>query len=354
MPMDSEEILIPEITLGKGRKAVRQRSLVTVPFFSLLRLEGGAPLAMTRVLVVEPLSGVRAPLLFDMLSNLVKSCDVYVLVWRDPASVPASAGAFGLQDNIDAIAYALGFLGAGVHVIGLCQSVLPVLAAVSVLCAAGAAERPVSMALLGGKLDTRIRPARIDQLARNVPIAWFSASMLTRVPWFCAGVGRRVFSANMQACFTLSYIGRHLCTGGEICRKMLEDQRDGLAPGFLDLLLSPMAIPGEFCLDLLAACFQDSALAEGRLHWHGLRVDPAAIRDVALLTIEGEEDDIAPPGQTFVAHGLCCNLPASLRTHHLEPGIGHFGLFHGQVWRTVILPRLLDAFAVAARAGRAA
>jgi poly(3-hydroxybutyrate) depolymerase len=138
-----------------------------------------------------------------------------------------------------------------------------------------------------------------------------------------------------------SLLVRHMLTGGEIFRKILHDDgNDTSAHPFTGILMSPVAIPGEFFLDTVSAVFHDSALAEGRLRWRGLVVDPRAIMDVALLTIEAEEDDIAAPGQTYIAHTLCRTIPNAMRGHHSQPSIGHFGLFHGVVWRQIILPRL--------------
>lgn len=330
------------ITIGGHAHAVRQRVVQATPFFTLLHFEHDGLPASPRILVVEPLSGIRAPMLFDMLTDLLASCDVYVLIWTDPASVEVTAGTFGLGDNIDAVVYALQYLGPGTHLIGLCQSAMPALAATAILCAGAPASRPATLTLLGSKLDTRINPTRLDALTRNFTLGWFARNTITLVPPFRLGAGRAVYSAGLQSVLLLTYIARHTLTGGEIFRKIVHDDGDDTAAHpFLGLLFSPVAIPAEFFLDAVFTTFHDSTLAEGRLRWRGLKVNLGAITDVPLLTIEAGEDDIAAPGQTYIAHRLCAALPPALRAHHLEPGIGHFGLFHGAVWRQSLLPRLL-------------
>lgn len=342
-------IAAERVDIAGQRLELRQIVIRQTPFFTLVHLDRSPSPEAPRVLVVEPLSGIRAPLLFDMLSHLAASYDVYVLVWTDPAAIPLAAGEFGLEDNIDAVVYALQHLGAGVHAIGLCQSALPVLAAAAILSASGVSALPASIALLGGKLDTTIRPTNVDRLVQRYSLDWFSRNVITPVPSYRAGAGRLVYSAELQSCALFSYISRHMLTGGEVFRKIMNDDGDDPATHPFIGLLSPAALPGAFFLDTVRSTFHENLLAHGRLRWRGLPVDPAAIHNIALMTVEAGEDDISAPGQTFIAQALCTNLPAELRQHHGEPGIGHFGLFHGGAWRRSILPRLTAFFAEAGR-----
>lgn len=338
-----------QVSIGGQMLKLHQIVVRQTPFFALVHLDREAAPDASRLLVVEPLSGIGAPLLFDMLSNLAASCDVYVLVWTDPATIPLAAGDFGLDDNIDAVIYALQVLGAGAHAIGLCQSALPVLAAASILSASGTQALPASIALMGGKLDTRVRPTRVDRLVQGYPADWFARNVITPVPGFRAGAGRLVYSAELQACTLFSYIARHMLTGGEIFRKILDDDgEDPVLHPFLGLL-TPAALPGGFFLDTVRSTFHENLLARGRLRWRGLPVDPSAIGNIALMTVEAAEDDISSVGQTEIAQKLCRALPPALRCHHGEPGLGHFGLFHGRTWRRSILPRLTAFFAEAER-----
>ena len=345
----SPRIAAERVSIDGQMFELRQNVIRQTPFFTLVHLDRAALRDAPRLLVVEPLSGIRASLLFDMLSNLAAACDVYVLVWTDPAAIPLEAGEFGLDDNIDAVVYALQALGAGAHAIGLCQSALPVLAAASILSASGMSALPASIVLLGGKLDTRIGPTRLDRLVRRYTLEWLARNIITPVPGYRAGAGRLVYSTELQAYALFSYIVRHMLTGGEILRKTLDDDGDDPAVHPFFGLLSPAALPAEFFLDTVKATFHENLLAQGRLRWRGLPVEPAAIRAIALMTVEAAEDDISAPGQTEIAQMLCAMLPPELRRHHDEPGIGHFGLFHGSAWRRSILPRLLAFFAEAER-----
>jgi poly(3-hydroxybutyrate) depolymerase len=227
------------------------------------------------------------------------------------------------------------------HVIGLCQSAMPVLAATALLAATPDAPVPASLVLMNGMIDTRLSPTRIDRLTARRSPEWFRRYAITTVPNSYAGAGRLVYSATMQHTALVTYLMRHLSIGGELLRKLMED--DGLdAPShrFFELYLSVMDLPAEFFLDSVRLVFQECALARGRLAWRGTPVDPTAIRATALMTIEGEYDDVSGTGQTRVAHTLCRNIPRGRRAHHLQPGAGHFGTFHGALWRREVMPRI--------------
>ncbi len=319
------------------REVVRART----PFYSLIRLVrpgcGSAP----RVLVIAPLSGVRPQLLHDMLMGLLDDFDVHVLTWTDPTEIAAESGAFRLEDNITAVVDSLQVLGPGTHLIALCQSGLPALAAAAVLAASADDARPVSLTLLGAILDIRLNPSRIDLLILGHHPDWFEANVLSMVPEAFAGAGRSVYAASLQETMLLAYLGRHVIERGELFQKlMVDDGRDPKGHPFLEALLSPVAVPGEFFLDTIETVFHACTLATGHLRWRGLPVDPSTITEMGLFTIEGEQDDIAAPGQTEIAHSLCSSIRAADRNHLRQDGIGHFGLFHGHSWRTAILPAI--------------
>ncbi len=342
----TNEVFLGRVITGQVRRGARvclvgERVLLETPFFSLRRFSFEGRGAAPRLLVVVPLSGIRALMLYDMLSALLPAFDLHVLFWADPVNIPAADGPFGLDDNIAAVLAGLRRLGAGVHVVGLCQSALPVLAAAALLAAADEGGHPASLMLLGGKLDMRMNPARVDMLMRRYSREDFLRQVIATVPAFEPGHGRMVYPARLQEMMMFAYLSRHMLSGGEIFRKMLHDDgQDSAGHPFVRLLLATVDIPGEFFLDTQAAVFRDNALARGRMTWRGRVVEPAAITRSALLTMEAAEDDIAGRGQTRAAHGLCSALPAALRAHHVQEGIGHFGLFHGAAWRGAILPRL--------------
>lgn len=325
-----------------GGAEVRETVLSEQPFSRLVRVgrAHGAGAAGPRVLLVAPLSGMRQVLLYDMVTGLLPDHDVHVLVWPDAADVPLRDGPFGLDDNIAHVATALRRLGPGTHAIGLCQSALPVLAAAALL--AGAAEPgPASLSLLGGKLDPRVRPSRTDRLARLWPLDWFERTLIAEAPPGRAGQGRRIYPAGFEWLMLSTYMWRHVMTGGELLRKVLHDDgADPVGHPFTGFFVELANVPGEFFLDTIARVFRDAELARSRLVCRGRPVEPGRITAAALLTVEAEEDDISPPGQTEVAHELCSGIAAPARAHLRCPGIGHFGLFHGASWREQVLPRL--------------
>jgi poly(3-hydroxybutyrate) depolymerase len=334
-------VIARHVPCGGQTCPVAQSVLLETPFLSLRRFTIERPAVAPRLLLVVPLSGIGALVLYDMLSGLLPEFDLHVLFWADPVNIPAVEGPFSLADNIASVLAALRRLGPGTHLLGLCQSALPALAAAALLAAEGSGLHPASLMLLGGKLDTSINPARVDILMRRYSREALIAQVLSRVPAFEPGHGRLVYPAHLQEMMMLAYLSRHMLSGGEVFRKMLHDDGgDIVEHPFIRLLLSAVDIPGEFFLDTQAQVFQDNALARGRMTWQGEAVNPGAITRTALLTIEAAQDDIAGSGQTLAAHALCRALPDALRAHHVQEGIGHFGLFHGAIWRSAILPRL--------------
>jgi poly(3-hydroxybutyrate) depolymerase len=318
---------------------VRERSLISKPFGRLLHFE--TPLTARRppILLVEPLSGMAAGILYDMIQGMLPCHDVYCLAWRNAADVPANEGPFGLEDNIAYVVEMIRHLGGGTHVIGLCQSALPALAATAILAEEPA--RPATLTLLAGKLDTRINPTRVDLLTRGLPLAWFNDYLITAVPASRRGRGRRVYPGDIELMMLSTYLLRQCASGGELLAKFLHDDgSDAAGHPFSRLFFSIEDVPAEFFLDTVARVFHRAALAEGQLTWRGAAIAPEHISATALLTIEGGKDDISGPGQTRVAHDLCKGVRDEKRGHLLCPHTGHFGLFFGDHWRREVLPYL--------------
>lgn len=306
------------------------------PFGNLVRLEGGS--GGPPVLLATPLSGHRPLLLRDMALGLSAETSVHLIAWADPAMVPTALGPFGLDENIAYLVEFLRRLGPHAHVIALSQSPLPTLAAASLLAEGGAG--PASLTLISGFLDMRINPTRVGLLLSGLPEGWLRSLML-RVPPGRPGQGRLIYPAAVQAQGLLMYLGRHLASMDELWFKLFAARTAASGPSFLDAYFTLADLPAEVVLDMLRMAFHRHALAEGRLGWRGRPIRPETIARAGLMTIEGDRDDISGLGQTRVAHALCRNIPHSLRDHHIEPGAGHFGVFHGQAWRTHILPRVL-------------
>ena len=335
------ELGLDAVEIAGRRVAVAERVEVRSPFFRLLHLAKDVPEAGPPVLVVAPLSGHFAALLRDMLAALLPEHDLHLIDWTDARDVPAAAGPFGLEDDIACIMECIGRHAGELHVVALCQAAMPALAATALLSALPGAPVPTSLVLMNGMIDTRLKPTRIDRLTARRSPEWFRRYALSVVPQPYAGAGRSVYPATMQHAALVTYLMRHVGTGGELLRKLLEDDGlDAAAHPFLELFLSVMDLPADYFLDSVRAVFQDYALPRGRLVWRGAAVDPAAIRETALMTVEGEYDDVSGPGQTRVAHMLCRNIPRGRRMHYLQPGVGHFGTFHGALWRREVMPRI--------------
>ena len=275
-----------------------------------------------------------------MVSGLLDHHDVYCLIWKDAGDIPVEEGPFGLEHNIRYVVESLTQTGRA-HVIGLCQSALPALAATAIV--ASEPNRPATLTLLGGKLDTRINPTRLDSLARRYPLSWFEEFVVTTVPSFRRGHGRRVYPATTELMMLSVYLMRNLWSGGELFRKILyDDGADPVHHSFLRSFFAVADIPAEFFLDTIACVFHNSALAQGGLTWKGTKIAPENILDTALFTIEGELDDISGLGQTHIAHDLCPRIPPGWRERFHCRQAGHLGLFYGDTWRREVLPRVIS------------
>lgn len=336
------------------------------PFCTLRGLAADDAQGAPRVLVVAPFSGPPPAIFSDMVRGLLPEHAVHLTDWHDPADVPVTAGRFGLEEMIGYVVELARLLGPGCHLLGVSQSGPVVLAAAALMAAAGEPARPASMTIMGGLLDTRLAPTRMNRMAQ----ALFSAPWLARpaaralirqVPPGRPGAGRLVYPGSLQRAGLLSYLLRRVTPQAPSIRHAF--QKALLGEGgdpqerqrLLTTFLATMNVPAELYLDTMRALFRDHLLATGRMTWRGRRVDPAAIRDIALMTVEAGRDDISGRGQTHVAHALCPRLPDALRSRLDVPEIGHLGLFHGEAWRRVVLPRLRDFIrrAESARHGQA-
>ena len=336
----SARLGVEEAAIDGRTIRVRERTLLDRPFGRLVHFEADrAP--TPPILVIAPLSGMSWHVLYDLVLGALPHFDVHLLGWSDAGDVPVQAGPFDLDDNIAYVVDAARHLGAGLHLVGLCQSALPVLAAASILAAADDPAEPASLVLIGGKLDTRIRPTRIDRLTRSRSLEDIERDLVTIVPAARRGSGRRVYSAATKWLMVATYLTRQFASGGELLAKIvLDDGVDPVGHPFIELFFSLTDLPAEFFLDTVARVFHESELPRGILAWRGTPVAPAKISRAALLTIEGERDDISAPGQTRAAHELCAGIRSTRKAHFLCPSVGHFGLFHGAAFRREVLPRI--------------
>jgi poly(3-hydroxybutyrate) depolymerase len=319
------------------------RTIDDRPFGRLIRFETGAPAERPRVLLVAPMSGHYATLLRNTAEVLMQDHDVHVTDWADARDVPVAAGPFGLDDYVAYVMDWIRILGPDVHVIAVCQPAPAVLAAIALLAAQNDPAQPRSMVLMGGPVDVRVAPTAPTELAAQRSLAWFERELTMRVPQWYAGAGREVYPGFLQiGAFMSMHPQRH----AEAHWKIFEDlvRGDGESAqarrAFYDEYLSVMDIPAEFYLQTVDEVFQRATLASGTMTWRGRRVDPAAIERTALLTVEGELDDISAPGQTYAAQALCSGIPESKRRNYLQRGVGHYGIFSGTKWRTAVAPEI--------------
>jgi len=297
------------------------------------------------VLVVAPLSGHHATLLRDTVHTLLKDHKVYLTDWVDARMVPTEAGAFHLDDYIAYVQEFIRHIGAAkLHVISVCQPTVPVLAAVSLMASAGETT-PLSMTMMGGPIDTRCSPTKVNDLATTKSLDWFRANVIHEVPQAYPGRGRRVYPGFLQhAGFVAMNPSRHVTSHWDFYENLVRgDLEDAEAHRrFYDEYNAVLDMPAEYYLDTIATVFQQQLLPRGQWRVRGERVAPEAIRRTALMTIEGELDDISGLGQTEAAHRLCTGIPESRRQHLTVKGAGHYGIFSGRRWREVVYPDVRD------------
>jgi poly(3-hydroxybutyrate) depolymerase len=344
---------IHEIQAAGHTVAVVEQTALELPFCQLKRFtrysdDPKVIEAMRRqpvVLVVAPLSGHHATLLRDTVRTLLRDHKVYITDWVDARMVPAAAGPFGLDDYIAYVEEFIRHIGAStLHVISVCQPTVPVLAAVSLMAARGE-DTPRSLTMMGGPIDPRRSPTSVDNLATNQPLSWFRGNVIHTVPSNYPGRGREVYPGFLQhAGFIAMNPGRHLSSHWDFYQDLLRGDLDDAESHrkFYDEYNAVLDMPAEFYLDTIEKVFQQFLLPRGLWDVAGERVNPAAIGRSALLTIEGELDDISGLGQTEAAHDLCSSIPAKRRAHKVIEGAGHYGIFSGRRWRETVYPQVRD------------
>ncbi len=297
-----------------------------------------------RLLIVAPLSGHYATLLRGTVEAFLPHFEVFITDWTDARMVPLTAGRFSLDDYISYVRRMLGEVGPKANVLAVCQPGPPVLAAISLMAEDNDANLPASMTFMGSPIDCRKSPTVPNQLAEEKPFSWFEENMIYTVPMPYPGAFRRVYPGFVQlSSFMNMNWERHVDAHYEFFEHLVGDDGDSATKHreFYDEYLSVLDLSAEFYLDTIKRVFQEHQLPRGEMYWRGRRVDPSAIRTVALMTVEGENDDISGIGQTQAAHDLCTNLPSKMRTDYIQPGVGHYGVFNGTRFRDEIVPRVV-------------
>lgn len=324
---------------------VTQETVMSAPFGTLLRFRkahtGGEP--HPPVLLVAPLSGHFATLLRETARTLLQDHDVYITDWHNARDVPLSHGAFALDDYIDHMIRFLAAIGPGAHVVAVCQPCVAALAATAVMAEDDHPAQPLSLTLMAGPVDCRVNPTAVNTLAIGKPIEWFEKNLISHVPLPHAGFMRRVYPGFVQlTAFMSMNPERHKQAFRHMYEHLVEGEVEQARTiqTFYDEYLAVNDLPAEFYLETVEKVFQTFDLARGVLSYRGRTVNPAAIRRTALFTVEGERDDICSVGQTVAAHDLCPSIRPYLKTHHVQTGVGHYGVFSGKKWNQQIYPRV--------------
>jgi len=332
---------IRSVLVGNGEVEVREEAAHVTPFGALLHFKKGIASAQPRVLLVAPLSGHFATLLRATAQTMLPEHDLYITDWHNARDVPLTAGRFGCNEYIDHLIKFLEVMGPGTHVVAVCQPCVAVLAAAAVMAQAQNPAQPRSMTLMAGPIDTRVNPSKVNALAKKRSLGWFERTLTAMVPLRYPGAFRRVYPGFVQlAAFMSLNIERHVKAHRELYQNIAEGEieKAAMIKAFYDEYFAVLDLTAEFYLETVRIIFQEHALPLGKLTWRGRVVDPGAIRRTMLLTVEGERDDICSVGQTVAAHELCNKLRPYLKRHHMQAGVGHYGVFSGKRWENQVYP----------------
>ncbi|KAA1011699.1 polyhydroxyalkanoate depolymerase [Paraburkholderia panacisoli] len=332
------------VTEGK-QVAVIEEIAAHTPFCSLLHFrKDTAPSApQPRVLILAPMSGHFATLLRGTVLTMLAEHDVYITDWHNPRDVPLSQGRFGFDEFVQHVIDFTERIGPGSHLLAVCQPTVAALAAVALMAADDHPCQPASMTLMAGPLDTRINPTRVNELAKSKPLEWFEQNLISAVPFGFAGAHRRVYPGFVQlTAFMSMNLARHVDSFETMHyeRAKGDPAKADTIHSFYEEYFATMDLTADFYLETVDTIFQRHALPLNTLEVQGRPVDPSKIRRTALLTVEGEKDDICAVGQTLAAQDMCAKLRPYLKTHHVQTGVGHYGVFNGQRWEQQIYPRV--------------
>jgi poly(3-hydroxybutyrate) depolymerase len=348
---------IDSVQVDGRQVAVHEEAISGSPFGTLLRFAKTPHIDQPRVLLLAPLSGHFATLLRDTVRTMLPDHDVFISDWHNCRDVPLAEGAFGMDEYVQHVIDFLHAMGPGGHLVAVCQPVVQALAATAVMAANDDLCAPRSLTLMAGPIDGRRNPTAVNNLANEHPIEWFEENLVATVPARYAGAGRRVYPGFLQlTAFMAMNSGRHVGAFANLFADLVAQNHVEAAKTdeFYREYFAVLDLAAEFYLETVQKVFQEYRLARGKLHFRGELVDPSAIRRTVLLTVEGEHDDICGIGQTAAAQDLCTKIPLARRSHHLQPGVGHYGVFNGRRWRRDVYPLVRNAILKGERQPRSA
>ena len=340
---------IASVRVGNQEQVVVEEIVATTPFANLLHFSKPGMRPQPRVLVVAPMSGHFATLLRGTVRTLLQDHDVYITDWLNARDVPLSAGVFDLDAFTTHIIDFVDKIGKGSHILAVCQPAVAVLAATAVMAEDNHPAQPRSITLMAGPIDTRLNPTKVNQLAKTQSIEWFEKKLIATVPWPLPGVGRRVYPGFVQlTAFMSMNLDRHINAHMAQFRSLVSGDMEMAAAHrkFYDEYRAVMDLHAEFFLQTIRTVFQEHALPLGQLTYQGRLVKPSAIRKTFVFTVEGEMDDICAIGQTMAALDLCAKLSPARKRHHLQTGVGHYGVFNGRRWNQEIYPLVREVIEV--------
>jgi poly(3-hydroxybutyrate) depolymerase len=332
---------IDHVVVGGATVPVREEVALATPFSRLLHFAKDVDRPQPKVLLVTALAGHFSTLLRATVRSLSADHDVYVTDWRNARDVGIEHGTFGLDDYIAQVIAFLEHLGPGSHLMAVCQPCPASLAAASIMAATDNPAQPKSLVLMAGPVDTRINPTKVNDLAHSKPLQWFEDNVITTVPLRYPGALRRVYPGFLQLSGFMfmnldRHVQQHITLYNDLVRGDYDEARS--IEEFYDEYFAVLDIAAEFYLETIDRVFMRELLPQGQLTWRGQPVEPAAIRRTALLTVEGERDDVCGVGQTMAAQDLCTGIKPSKKRHHLQPGVGHYGVFSGSKWEHQTYP----------------
>ena len=342
---------IDEVLVDGAPVAVHEEVALVAPFGTLLHFRKDTKAVHPPVLLAAPLSGHFATLLRETVRTLLRDHDVYLTDWHNARDVPLRHGGFSLDDYTAQLIAFLEAIGPGAHLVAVCQPCVAALAATALMAEDDNPAAPKSLTLMAGPVDCRINPTGVNTLATSKPIEWFRKNLISHVPFPHAGMMRRVYPGFLQlTAFMSMNPERHKEQFKKLYQHIVDGETDkaDTIRNFYDEYLAVNDLPAEFYLETVERVFQTYDLPRGELTVHGRKVNPAAIRKTALMTVEGERDDICSVGQTVAAQDLCTSIRPYLKTHHLQAGVGHYGVFSGSKWNAQIYPRVREAIHAAA------
>lgn len=338
------EFNIRNVQSNHTQYKVVEKTVLEKPFCRLKIFEKvGCKIEQPTVLVVAPLSGHYATLLKDTIQTLLQDHTVYVTDWISAYNVPLDEGGFDLDTYVDYLEDFYAFLGQGVHVLAVCQPCIPVLMAAALMAEKGSSYQPASMILMGGPVDTRINPTVVNSLIEKLPMKWFEEHTVSEVPDYAPAARRKVTPGNLiLGGFIQMNIKSHFQKHYEHIKNVANNNEKAVIAHqkFYDEYLSVMDVPAEYFIQTMDKVFKHHLVAKNEMDYRGLPLDFQSITVPALMTIEGENDDITGIGQTYAAHTVCSNIPEYKREHFLRLDVGHYGVFSGSRWRNDIYPQI--------------